>query len=362
MIITIICNFFAVFIASLASYSYKHKGYLFLSFLLIFIFLALRYDFGNDYMGYYEYFSKVQKASVQDIMNFQEYRSFGFMEFGFTWLNKLFPNFFLMVAVLSLFSCYVYYDAIKSYVIPYLAWVSVFMFVFDPYLMLVQSSAMRQTIAICFFIYSIRYLIERNFWKFGLLILIGSLFHKSAILLLPIYFLITPRQWNKSILIVLIIFYLTISLFGYLFLPLLENIVRLLFPQYHESYMTTIVGNPLNSGIGFLFLSLIFLFIIWSHNKGSTSNIIISKLSIVGFVLYPVDIYFNMFSRIGMYFFPVLILSLPFAISLQRSRSLRFLIVSIFILYYAYQFYDFFQSPIWAEKFSQYKINLIQGI
>lgn len=362
MLIISIVNVFAIFFALFASYTPNNKKYFIFSFLLIFIFLAIRYDFGNDYMAYYYYFSDVHQTSVKDLLSFKDYQSLGLKEFGYTWLNKVFPSFYLMVAFLSLFSCYIYYYSIKSYVTQRLMWFSVFIFLVNPSLMLVQSSAMRQTVAIGLFLYSIKYLIERNIWKYCMLILLGSLFHVSAIVLLPMYLIVTPKYWSRGVMIALVICFVFVAFFGYIFLESIGNISRQYFPAYEDAYMTDIIGNPLKSGLGFLFLSCTFLFILWSHNKGVAHNIVISKLSIIGFVLSPIGMYLNMFGRIGMYFEPAIILSLPFAISLQKSWQNRIIIISVFVLFYLFNFYEFFQNPIWVEKFSTYKTFLFRAL
>jgi hypothetical protein len=361
MTATFIVSVIAVFLAFLPNNNDKNNRNLFLSFLAIFIFLALRYDFGNDYMNYFDYFEYVQKLSIKGLLHFREYENLELKEVGFTWLNKLFPSFYLMVAVLSLFSCYVYFNAIKLYGTPRLIWFSVFIFLFDPYLMLVQSSAIRQTVAICLFIYSIKYLIDRKFLKYCLLILLASLFHKSALFLLPVYLLITPVQWGKWILIAIVGLYLALALFGYVYLSDIVTTVGYFSHRYQESYMTDIVGNQLESGFGFLFWTLVFLFIVWFHNKTETHNILVSKLSIIGFVISPLGIYINMFNRFGMYFNPFIILLLPYSVSLLKSRELKIIIVIILISWYLYNFYIFFQNPLYEDSFSVYKINLFQN-
>lgn len=355
MIETIIINVFIVLIVLFASYSYNSKKYLALSFLTLFIFLAIRFDFGNDYMNYYNYFKTVHNASLKDLLDFSNYNIMGFREIGYTWLNRLFPNFFIMIAILSLFTCLIYYQIIVAHVTPNLFWLSLFILVFDPGLILVQSSAIRQTIAVCIFIYSIKFLIEKNFWKYIILVLLASSFHLSALILLPLYFIVTPNKWSNGILVALFIGFLFVTFFGYVFLDSIDRLTQIYFPRYREEYLIDIVSNSLDTGVGFVFLVCTFLFILWSHNKGEGNNIIISKLTIIGFVLFPMGMYLNMIGRIGMYFDPFIILSLPFAISLQKSWQLRICTISFYIFFYFYSFSKFFKNPVWEEKFSIYK-------
>jgi hypothetical protein len=65
MIATIIMGIFAVSFAFLAKYKNFRYG-LEISFSLIFLFLALRYNFGNDYSSYLDRFIDINKYSTVD--------------------------------------------------------------------------------------------------------------------------------------------------------------------------------------------------------------------------------------------------------------------------------------------------------
>jgi len=227
--------------------------------------------------------------------------------------------------------------------------------------MLIQSSSIRQTIAICLFLLSLEPLIKRKFLKYSILVLSGCLFHFSAIILFPLYFLITQNRWNKLILISLVILYFLFAFLGYLFLPLIERIALLYFPRYKEAYMKEIIGNNLGSSLGFLFWSSIFIYITWAHNRVKGYDIILSKLTIIAFLLSPISMYLSMFSRILMYFNPFIILSLPSAASQLKSQDLRILFIAVLVLWYLINFYLFFQDPVWKDQFANYQINIIHG-
>ena len=354
MLVTSLLGILCVFLVVLESAG-KFKRGLIMAFILLFIFLLLRYDFGNDYLAYYKYFIRIHDVQIKDLSDFSHYEQNHYYEPGYTYLNKIFPSFFLLVGCLALLTSFIYYSDIKWYVTKNMMWFSVFMLIFDPYLMLVQSSAIRQTVAICLFLYSIRYLIERNFWKYALCIVIGYLFHKSAIVLLPIYFIATPSKWSRKVLAASVICFFFITFLGFMLLDSIGNIANTYFPDYQKGYMADISGNQLNTGLGFIFLTLVFFFIIWSHKKGEPHNLVISKLSIIGFVLYPLGMYLNMFTRIFMYFSPVLVLSLPYALSLLASKKIRLPVIILLLVFYLWNYFIFFQNPIWLVKFSTYK-------
>ncbi len=153
-----ILNIIVVLFAYLARYRRTKFG-LKVSFFLIFLFLALRYDYGNDYPGYLKHFLVINQYAWIDYFG----KSLQF-EPGWTFLCRLFEplGFFAMTAVLALFNCVVYYRFIKKYVPPAYYWFAVFLYVFTPGFMLIHSSAMRQSVAITLFIFSIDYLYKSN--------------------------------------------------------------------------------------------------------------------------------------------------------------------------------------------------------
>ena len=113
-------------------------------FIFIFIFLSLRYDYGNDYMSYYQSFLDYTKY---------DYLYNPSLEIGWLFLNKIFSNlgFFLMIAFLSFFYLYILYHFILKKVDPKYFWLSLFLLLIVPSNMLINLSAMRQSVAISFF-------------------------------------------------------------------------------------------------------------------------------------------------------------------------------------------------------------------
>jgi len=59
-------------------------------------------------------------------------------------------------------------------------------------------AAMRQGLALCIFMLSFKYVIERNLWKFLIVVLAGSLIHKTLLITIPIYFLGYLKFTKKS--------------------------------------------------------------------------------------------------------------------------------------------------------------------
>ena len=139
MIVTVaFVGVIAMFFASLPRKSFKYG--LEVAWIIIGIFLAIRYDFGNDYLGYLDGFNYINSWATFQI--YEEMHA----EPGWQLLCYLFRplGFFAMVAVLTLFECYVIYRLIKAYVPERYYWLSIFLYVFTPSMMLIGASMMRQ--------------------------------------------------------------------------------------------------------------------------------------------------------------------------------------------------------------------------
>ena len=169
-IVSIVCAYFAQV--------KKYEVCLLFSFVFIGLFLAFRYDFGNDYMAYFYMHQEIQS----------EIGLSSYYEKGWVLLNKIFSNFYILIFFLAIINSYIYFRFINRYVPEKMWWLAVFLYVFNTNFMLVQSSTMRQTVAILIFIYSFKYILRGQLGIYLLCCFLAISFHISAIILLPIYF------------------------------------------------------------------------------------------------------------------------------------------------------------------------------
>lgn len=91
---------------------------------------------------------------------------------------------------------------------------------------LLDMSGMRQCISLSFFIISLKYIAQRNFLKFFVVILIGASFHWSAYFTIPFYFLLTRTYSNRSAII-----FMAFQLFIFFFkVRWLRSVLQLALP------------------------------------------------------------------------------------------------------------------------------------
>ena len=150
--------------------------------LLIFALVAgMRYNTGVDHLTYLRVYLSIQDTGYTSRETFEP---------GFIFITKLFADadlhyffYFAFWAIIQLF--FIYY-ALKDrkFLLPYVA----LNIMLGSYF-LSWMNGIRQCIVICAFVFLIKYIVERNFIKYAIAILILSTIHKSAYILIPVYFL-----------------------------------------------------------------------------------------------------------------------------------------------------------------------------
>lgn len=357
-----------------------------LAFTLIFIFLALRYDYGNDYMNYLDGFNEIT-SNVKIFLTEMRW------EPGWNLLHILFKpfGFFAMVAFMSLATCIIFYRFIRDFVPAQYQWLAMFLYVFDPYLFLVPASAMRQNLGIILFIWGIEFLYRKKIIPYVLLSIAAASIHKSGIVLLP--FVVLPFvnvKINKLFASVIFLGFASLFVLGQVVFSLLGGVISIYFTQYAETYTG---GASFSTGIGLIFMLFQFGAILYfaglelNHQDESEDMLdtpvseelleyqssemqiagphtkfmdigarrILFKLAIITFMFVPLGLQLMMIGRINMFFTPVLIAVYPIILFMSKDRFFKLVFLSTLLFYTLFRFWAFFMSPVWRDKFGTYQ-------
>ncbi|WP_195760023.1 EpsG family protein [Flavobacterium sp. LC2016-23] len=173
----------------------------------LFIFCALRYDVGWDYMSYIE---DLDTGFDELLDSRYEFLSKCVFLLG-SFLN-FYPLVFIIFAYLTL---KIVYDGIKQYSInPLLSWVVYYSM---PLFFFSALSTIRQSLATVIVFYSYRFAKEKKYLFFLLTIFIGSLFHISSIIgLLILPLVLWPLNRTKNIIFFISSFFISTLLYNYL--------------------------------------------------------------------------------------------------------------------------------------------------
>lgn len=355
MVVSFLVSSLATYFAFLQS-RYNYKDGLKIAFIIIFIFLALRYDFGNDYMAYVRMYDKINGNYNFTFSWFPDGEKS--IEPGWVLLNKLFSHlgFYNMIILLAAINSVVLYRFVKRYVEPKYFWIAIFIYVFQPYFMLILSSAMRQNVALLCFIVSIDFIIKKKVLQYLAIIYLATLFHSSAYVLFPFILLghIRIRVNYIFILIICYMIYFIVAnkelIFNFFIDNLLKNENQLasMYKMYFEEQETSYSWGAYP-------MFLLFIIIIWFSRNFKGYEIPIGNLAIVYIIVSFISFALPMVSRIGLYFQMALLIVYPLLMKSIKVEEIRISYILLLVSYNLYQYYSFFTNDDWLKKFGEYK-------
>lgn len=360
LIISILAVLFALYDRNLRN-PVKFGGLEF-GWLLLFVYLAIRYDYGNDYLSYLD--------------NFQLYNSYSFKltnteawaglqsrgEYGWVIFNKICGplGFFGMIILLTaLFMVQIYY-LIKKYVPPKWYWLAVFIFAFHPTFMVVGLAGMiRQWMALFLFVVACKFIHERRLVPYFLLILLATTFHTSAFFLFPIgllAFIPIEKVKAKSLLWFvpfLIIWIFAMSRFQFSFInDLLSNDELNVYSDFIEKdngLNVFGISSLITIGLPILSYSLV--------NNYSDEIKRYALFLLIPLLLIPFIKNNHLVGRLGVYFnvFSIIVLPNAFeALSRLKGKSIIVPLLLMLIVYYVYLFITHFTDIVWFSHIYQY--------
>jgi hypothetical protein len=325
------------------------KNGLKISFIFIFIFLSIRYNFGNDYVSYVEIFKEVNSF---ERISFDRFGTG--IEPGWIIINWLIYHFgfFTLVIILSLFNALTFYRFFKKYVDPKFYWFAMFLYIFGTGNLLVNLSAMRQNLAILVFIFSIKYIERKQLLKFILCIVLAAQFHISAYILLLIYPLGRIQfKINNYVGIAIFIAYLALFKIA----PSIFPVFLVFAADNFDKYSNYEGGQDASSGLGIILNSIFLLSIIYYYRFQEKLLTIPFKLGILSFMLIPIGLTLMMIGRLGLYLQPFLMLVYPMILSTSKSKVYSYGFIFFLMLLTIYDYFIFFQSPIFSKAFGTYQ-------
>lgn len=356
MITTFFIGLFAVLLAYLNGKGLLKHG-LEMSFVLLTVFLAIRYDWGNDYPGYLAMFKDYNNMNL-GLFDLSSLRNISRNnEYGWTFLNVLFKpfGFFAMVIVITIFEQFILYRFIKKYVPVKLYWLSVFLYVFGASYMLIGSSMMRQYLAMTFYLIAIDFIYSKKFIPFVLIILLASTIHSSVLVTLPTYlFCYINVKFSKRTIFILcflsvVWFFLATIIFKELFL----NLISLDVFKGYERYS----NNPgeYEYTIGVYVRFIIFFISLFNLHKLSPRIRLFALLNFINFLLFPLFSFSILVSRIACYFGLLSVVIYPCLVQSIKRTDYKWFLIIVLLLINIKGFYSFFFQDVWHDSFFVYK-------
>lgn len=236
----------------LAEKTKKLKTFFYFLILIILTFFAgfRSLEVGADTSGYAHRF----EALNIDFINFIKLESN--IEIGYRlleYITSLFSNNYMTIlTVIALVALYFQLKSINK--LSEQAVISIFIFItFGAYTFVFNGA--RQGIAAAIFMFALTFLVNAKFWKYILWIIIASLFHKSIIIAIPLYF-IFRRKFTKTWFLLLLIG----SFFAFYFFRLILNLSTFINPRYFN-YVAMENQGGFYLTLCYTFLSVFFILI-----------------------------------------------------------------------------------------------------
>ena len=340
------------FTVLLSAVGAKNKAARVFSFIWLFLFAALRYSYGNDYRGYQNWYLHIKNGGVSPYDG----------EPLFTLLNVVSPSYFLLVAFTSAIFIFTVYRLAERELKKFSFAVAVFIFCVNPYLFLMNLSAIRQSLATAVFIIAVEYAIKRKPIQYALLIVIASLFHRSALILFPVYFVVSPKKLKPKTIAVIVL----IVVFTLVFLDVEGIAVGVATLLGDGGYLHHVSGGLGNSLRATVLTSVYFVYLILNLAKSDGKMAAYTKVYLIAIICGILAYRVSAFTRIQMYFdvFSVVVLPHLFAENTNRKiiagggesvQNVIFSIINKYVLpflimiIYVLRYYSFFTNPNWTS-------------
>lgn len=300
---------------------------------LLFVVIGLRAKGGVDYDSYVQIFETLGT----------DWYTSEKLERGFYYLNYIVKYFgfdaYLLIALSFLISIFLILDVIRRYSeFPGLS----ILILFGSEVVFMLQNTLRQGLAIAFCFYATRFVFERKAILFFLIIIFGSTFHLSALVFLPVYFILAL---NLSLLRWLSLLALWVSMLLYFNDSIVVNLVvkineTLLDGRYSKIIvMATSMDRTqglrpfLNFFIGNLLLLMCFT------NRFRLESEVFIFLTVLGFSLSSLLGGFMALDRIGYYFSIYSVIAIPLLVKFWSRSSNKILTYAACFLVYGVLFY-----------------------
>ncbi|OZU89289.1 capsular biosynthesis protein [Virgibacillus indicus] len=204
-------------------------------------------------------------------------------------------------------------------------------------LFLVSMNGIRQLLAAAIAFTALKFLIEGSFFRYALIIIFASFFHQSALILLPIYFLVRFKAWSKATIALIILS--VIIVIGY------EQFSNLLFSALEDTqYKDYDTFNEGGANIIRVAVGAAPLFIAYLGREKlkaiSPDSDYIVNLSVLGFIFMVISTEQWIFARIAIYFQLYQLILISWIVKLFREKDQKFVYLGIIICYFAYYYYE----------------------
>jgi EpsG family len=293
---------------------------------------AFRYQVGYDWFSYKSFYDGID--TLDDVFESREERFFVI----FLYLTKLLiSNYSFFIGVFFLVTFYYKLKAIQKLSVD--VFFSLFVYTTTVFL-IYDLNGIRQGMALSLTLYAVIFVYQRRLVWFLLTIAIASLFHTSAVIFLPFYWLSRTRFRKTSYLVIFMVICLLLSLPFKAYIlsnPLFQYFLNLESLLHYGFYLEE--GAEINRSISIFSIATLQRIVIWSFFIYNVEKIKcderLKTLLLNGYSIAVILFVFLSFSaefsaRLSYYYKILEIIIIPLIISSQARRSNRVILLIFF--------------------------------
>lgn len=306
----------------------KKPNLLFVTLLLIPMILigGLRYQVGTDFLNYTLMYNSYSNQSISEIL-LGEDLGFGLIN----WIcSKIVYNPQLMFFVCVFLTTLIIVTTIRKY--SNIFEISMFLYI-STMAYYSQFNIVRQCLASAIIFWGIKYIFNDNKLKYFAIVIFASMFHSTAIVMIPVYYLVKIEPWSKKMLLIILGAISIMVLFD----PFL-NVLNIVLQG--TKYQVYTIIKDVDNGVNFIRVIVLAIPIILSYfykNKLNDNEVkIYINYSIFYFMIMLISVKATYFARIAGYFNLYNILLFPKIILAEKSKLKYLIYVSILICYTIY--------------------------
>lgn len=296
---------------------------------LLFILVAgLRTGIGDTYMYKHAYELMVQNPVLPE-----DGRDIGFVIFQLILISistnaqfLVFSTAFItnLCNVIGLYRYHNYFE------------LQLFMFITSGYF-LTTMNGMRQAMIASMLFVATPLIVKNKKWLYFLLILLGFNIHQSALIMIPVYFVVQEKPWSKRILIMI-----SLLGIGFILYDVLEPIIfELLGETNYGHYSEFDAGGSSFIRAFISALPVVGAYFLKDRLEDWPESGIFINMSLLNCIILCFSMYNWIFARLTYYFLPYTFVLLPYLImKWPHIKEKRILYYGFIVCYFIYMYYE----------------------
>ncbi|MDF0727771.1 EpsG family protein [Cytobacillus sp. S13-E01] len=259
-------------------------------------------------------------------------------EFGFYIYQMLIKNItddpqvlvFVSALITNLLIIYVFYKYSRYFELATYVYITSGLF-------LVSMNGIRQFLASAILFTATKFLIAGNWKKYFIVVIFASTFHKSALILIPVYFIVRRKAWSKTTLVLILMtipFLMIFTFFTDTFFSLLEETRYGHYENFNEGG-----ANVLRTLVSIVPI-IIAYFGRHKLKEIYPQNDCIVNMALINTIVMLVATQNWIFARFTIYFGLYQVLLLSWVIKLFNKKDRKFIYYAILICYFVFFYYE----------------------